>query len=152
LFDADPSQPSQSPSSSATRDHRRDDVALPHNLPSQLTSFIGRTWEIAAVRELLQSTRLLTLTGSGGVGKARLGLEAAASLLNRSTDAGHAFVDGVWLVELATISDPALVPQVVAAAVGVREDADQSLTSALVTHLRHRRLLIVLDNCEHVVE
>jgi predicted ATPase/DNA-binding CsgD family transcriptional regulator len=150
--DPDPFERSQASPPSTTPDRRRDSATWPHNLPSQLTSFIGRKWEIAAARQLLQSTQLLTLTGSGGVGKTRLGLEVAAGLIDRSTGTEHAFVDGVWLVELATLTDPGLVPQAVATAVGVREDADLSLTSALVKSLQHRRLLLILDNCEHIVE
>jgi non-specific serine/threonine protein kinase len=95
---------------------------------------------------------LLTLTGAAGVGKTRLGLEIAAGLLDTpSSSTEQAFADGIWLVELATLSDPALVPQAVAAAVDVREHTDQSLTAVLVTALRPRRLLIILDNSEHLI-
>jgi non-specific serine/threonine protein kinase len=143
---------SQSLAPSPTRDRPRDGATCPHNLPPQFTSFIGRKWEIAAVTRLLRSSRMLTLTGSGGVGKTRLGLEVAAGLLDPSSGAEHAFVDGIWLVELATLADPELVPQAVAAAVGVREETDQPLTSTLIASLQHRRLLLILDNCEHLVE
>jgi class 3 adenylate cyclase len=87
--------------------------SLPHNLPLQLTSFVGRERELAEVAALLGAHRLLTLTGPGGTGKTRLALQAAA-------DAVEAYPDGVWLAELAALADPALVPQAAAAAVGVR--------------------------------
>ena len=89
--------------------------ALPNNLPRQLTSFVGREQEMAEVKRLLAATRLLTLTGVGRRGKTRLALQVAAELL-------EAYPDGVWLVELAPLADPALVPQTVAAALGVREE------------------------------
>jgi predicted ATPase/DNA-binding CsgD family transcriptional regulator len=117
----------------------------PHNLPHPLTSFIGREREIAEARRLLDSSRLLTLTGTGGVGKTRLGHEVAAGLLDR-------FQDGVWLVELASLADPTLVPRAVATVLGVREGAERSLTVTLADALRAERLLLVLDNCEHLVE
>jgi predicted ATPase/class 3 adenylate cyclase len=119
--------------------------ALPHNLPLQLTSFVGRERELAAVRALLAQHRLVTLTGPGGVGKTRLGLQAAADLLG-------GYQDGVWLVELAPLADPALVPQAVAAAVGVREEPGRPLLATLTDALTPRRLLLVLDNCEHLIE
>jgi predicted ATPase/DNA-binding XRE family transcriptional regulator len=114
------------------------------NLPLQLTSFIGREREIAAVRQRLSETRLLTLTGSGGAGKTRLALEAAAGLLSD-------FVDGVWWVELASLTDPALVPQAVGAALGLRDEAKRPLLDQLSDHLCAKRLLLVLDNCEHLI-
>ena len=114
------------------------------NLPLQLTSFIGREREIADVRRRLSETRLLTLTGSGGAGKTRLALEAAAGLLSD-------FVDGVWWVELASLTDPALVPQAVGAALGLRDEAKRPLLDQLGDHLCGKRLLLVLDNCEHLI-
>jgi predicted ATPase/class 3 adenylate cyclase len=117
---------------------------VPHNLPVQLTSFIGREREMAQVREQLAGTRLLTLTGTGGLGKTRLALQVAAELL-------EAYRDGVWLVELAALSDPALVPQAVASALGVREETGRSLMTTLTDYLRSRELLLLLDNCEHLV-
>src|SRR5262249_37328075 len=89
--------------------------ALPNNLPQQVSSFIGRERELAEVRHLLALMRLLTLTGSAGCGKTRFALQVAAELL-------EAYADGVWLVELAQIADPALVPQVVASVLGVKEE------------------------------
>jgi non-specific serine/threonine protein kinase len=125
------------------RPHARD--GRPHNLSQPLTSFIGRKREIAEARRLFEATRLLTLTGAGGVGKTRLGHEIAAGLLD---DPEH----GVWLVELAALADPLLVPQAVAASLGVREEPERSLAATLVDALRPRQLLLVLDACEHLIE
>jgi predicted ATPase/DNA-binding CsgD family transcriptional regulator len=108
------------------------------------TSFVGREREIAEVRALLTTTRLLTLTGAGGCGKTRLALRVAA-------EAAADHPDGTWLVELAGVADPALVPQAVAAAVGVREVPGVGLAEGLVDYLRRKAGLLVLDNCEHVV-
>jgi predicted ATPase/class 3 adenylate cyclase/Tfp pilus assembly protein PilF len=118
--------------------------ARPNNLPQQVTTFIGREQEMVAVKRLLESARLLTLTGAGGTGKTRLALQAAAELLQE-------YPDGVWLVELAPLAEPALVPQTVATVLGVREQPGQSLTSAIVEAVQPRRLLLVLDNCEHLL-
>jgi predicted ATPase/DNA-binding SARP family transcriptional activator len=117
---------------------------FPNNLPVQLTSFIGRVGEIREVKRLLGSTHLLTLTGAGGCGETRLGLQLAADLAEE-------YRDGVWLVELASLSDPGLVPQTVAAAVGVRKEPGRPLTETLGDALRPRSLLLVLDNCEHLL-
>jgi predicted ATPase/DNA-binding SARP family transcriptional activator len=119
-------------------------AAFTHNLPLQWTRFIGREQEIAQLKQLLPATPLLTLTGAGGCGKTRLALQVAADLL----DAPH---DGVWLVELAALTEPALVPQTVAAALGVPEQPGRSLTTTLIEHLRTRALLLILDNCEHLL-
>ncbi len=121
-----------------------DNPDLPNNLPQQATSFIGREKEVAAVKTLLGKTRLLTLTGAGGSGKSRLSLQAAADLL---TGEG----DGVWLVELAPLADPALIPQAVADALSVREEAGKPLSKTLVEWLKPKRLLLILDNAEHVL-
>ena len=118
---------------------------LPNNLPLQLTSFIGREKEIAEVKQLFITTRLLTLTGSGGCGKTRLGLQVVADLLEE-------FPDGVWVVELAPLSDPGLVPQEVASVLEVSEMPDRSLLDALSNYLRTKQLLLMLDNCEHLIE
>ncbi|MGH2593929.1 MAG: protein kinase domain-containing protein, partial [Anaerolineae bacterium] len=121
-------------------------VSVPrHNLPIQLTSFIGREKEMAKIKHLLSDSHLLTLTGPGGTGKTRLALQVAADLL-------EAFGDGVWLVELASLSDPDLVPQTVAAVLGVREEPNHPLTKALVDYLRPKSLLLILDNCEHLID
>ena len=116
-----------------------------NNLPLELSSFVGREREIAEVKRLLAEHRLLTLTGPGGCGKTRLALEVAADLV-------EGFKDGAWLVELASLSDPALVPQAVASVLGVREQPGRSLTKTLFNHLKPKELLLVLDNCEHLVE
>jgi predicted ATPase/class 3 adenylate cyclase len=118
--------------------------ARPNNLPIQLTSFIGREQEMAEIIRLLPITRLLTLIGAGGCGKTRLALHAAAGLLGR-------FEDGVWFVDLSALSDPALVPQAVTSVLGVAEQRDRTSTEALVSVLRSKSILIVLDNCEHLV-
>ena len=118
---------------------------LPNNLPVQVTSFIGRERELAEVRRLLDSTRLLTLAGPGGTGKTRLALQVAAEVLD-------GYSHGVWLVELAPLADPALLPQTVAAALGVREQPGRALQEVLADYLRPKRLLLVLDNCEHLIE
>jgi predicted ATPase/class 3 adenylate cyclase len=117
---------------------------LPNNLPQQLTSFIGREQEMAEVKQLLATTRLLTLAGSGGTGKTRLALQVAADLLPE-------YGDGVWLVELAPLADPDLVPQAVATALGVREVPGEPLAQTLLDSLKPKRLLLVLDNCEHLL-
>ncbi|MEO8738511.1 MAG: tetratricopeptide repeat protein [Casimicrobiaceae bacterium] len=118
--------------------------ATPNNLPQQVTSFIGRERELAEVKKLLRETRLLTLVGAGGLGKTRLSLQAAAGALDE-------FQDGVWFVELAALADEQLVPQAVASVLGVKEEAGRPVAEALIRYVRDRRLLIVLDNCEHLV-
>src|SRR6266853_5325213 len=116
-----------------------------HNLPYQLTSFVGREQEIAQLEELVITNRLVTLTGAGGVGKTRLVVEAAVRLLD-------AFPDGVWLMELAALSDPRLVPQAVAKALEVKEQPTRPVIETLSDHLASRKLLLVLDNVEHLLE
>ena len=113
-------------------------------LPAYLSSFVGRHREIAQVRRLLEGTRLLTLTGTGGIGKTRLAVRVAEIALEE-------YADGSRLVELAALADPAMVPQAVAAAVGVREQPGRPLQQTLADALRPQRLLLVLDNCEHLV-
>jgi predicted ATPase/DNA-binding SARP family transcriptional activator/DNA-binding CsgD family transcriptional regulator len=116
-----------------------------HNLPTQRSSFVGREGEMVEVKRALAMTRLLTLTGTGGSGKTRLALEVARELVG-------VYPDGVWLVELAPLSEGKLVPQAVAKAVGVPEQSARSLADALVETLRAKEMLLVLDNCEHLVE
>jgi predicted ATPase/class 3 adenylate cyclase len=116
---------------------------LPNNLPVQITSFIGREAEMAEVKHLLASARLLTLRGPGGAGKTRLAVQAAADLLDR-------FPDGVWLVDLAPIREPDLVAQTVAGVLGVREPG-RPAQDVLVDVLRRRTALLILDNCEHLL-
>ncbi len=118
--------------------------ALPNNLPRQLTSFVGREREMADIRRLLSTTCLLTLTGASGSGKTRLALQVSADLLEE-------FPDGVWWVELAALSDPALVPQTVASTLSVREQSGRPMTETLLDHFRPKKILIVLDNCEHLL-
>jgi predicted ATPase len=119
--------------------------AAPGNLPMQDTSFIGRSKEIRALIELVRAHRLVTLTGVGGVGKTRLVVQVAAELVPD-------FPDGVWLVELAPVGDPSAVPDVVATALGITTRAGMTVTASVAQALVGRRLLIVLDNCEHVID
>ena len=114
------------------------------NLPSQLTSFVGRERELAEVKQQLENSRLLSLIGTGGAGKTRLALQAGADLL-------ETFPDGVWLAELAALSDPDLVPSTVVAALGLRDVPGCAPMETLVEHLQERAPLLLLDNCEHVV-
>jgi hypothetical protein len=135
---APPAQPSTAPDTT-------DPPAAPlthaarTNLPFQVSSFIGREADQEGVRGLLVTGRLVTLTGAGGSGKTRLALQVAGAVLGE-------YQDGVWLAELAPLADPAGVPAVVAAAVGVREEAGQPLLATLVAALRSRHLLLVLPS------
>src|SRR3954471_20003117 len=116
---------------------------LPHNLPIQLTSFVGRERELADVRAALAGTRLLTLTGAGGCGKTRLAAQAAAEALDD-------FAGGVWWVELAPLPDGGLVERAIADAVGVRPLPGQTALEAVAAHIADASALVVLDHCEHV--
>jgi predicted ATPase/Tfp pilus assembly protein PilF len=115
-----------------------------HNLPAPLTSFVGRERELAGVQQLLTANRLVTLTGPGGAGKTRMAIQIGTHLLEQHPD-------GVWLVELDSLTDPDLVPQTTATALGVREEPDRPLTTTLSDYIKQRHLLLILDNCEHVV-
>jgi non-specific serine/threonine protein kinase len=119
-------------------------VRVTGNLPAELTSFVGRRGELAEVKRLLAGSRLVTLTGIGGVGKTRLALRAAAELR-------RAFRDGVWLVQLDELRDQALVAQTVAGALGLQDRSGYASATALADYLAERQLLLVLDNCEHLV-
>jgi predicted ATPase len=116
-----------------------------HNLPMQLTHFIGREKELASLKQMMLTRRLVTLLGPGGAGKTRLSLQAADGWLD-------AFADGVWFIELAPLADPALMAQTVAVTLGLAEEAGRPILATLVDHLRVKKLLLILDNCEHLVE
>ncbi|MCL6508685.1 MAG: adenylate/guanylate cyclase domain-containing protein, partial [Bryobacteraceae bacterium] len=118
--------------------------AVPNNLPIQLTSFIGREREMREVKGLLTQTRLLTLTGSGGCGKTRLALQVAADLLED-------YPDGVWFIDLSVLTDPALVPSTACATLGIHEEPGRPALTTLAEALKPRTLLLILDNCEHLV-
>jgi predicted ATPase/class 3 adenylate cyclase len=120
-------------------------ASTPNNLTQQLNSFVGRDRELAEVQQLLASSRLLTLLGIGGLGKSRLSVQVAAVVLD-------SYRDGVWFVELASIADGAQVPQAVASVLGVKDESGGPVLDALVRFVASRELLIVLDNCEHVVQ
>lgn len=115
------------------------------NLPIPISSFIGRGRELAVVKQLVAKARLVTLTGAGGSGKTRLAIHAATDMID-------SFRDGVWWVELAPLSDPDLVPAAVAKALGISPQADQPLLETLAQFLRTRRILLILDNCEHLID
>ena len=120
------------------------DIA-PNNLPVVISSFIGRQTEVAAVQRRVAESRLVTLTGPGGCGKTRLALEAATRL---QVD----FPDGVWWIELAPLADPALVAQTVAFTLGLREDPNRPIEQVLTDSLRPKKALLLLDNCEHLID
>ncbi|HJU23751.1 MAG TPA: tetratricopeptide repeat protein, partial [Casimicrobiaceae bacterium] len=117
---------------------------IPNNLPQQVTSFIGRERELAQTRKLVLQSRLVTVVGTGGLGKTRLSLQAAADLLDD-------FPDGVWLIELASLADPQLVPQAVVSVLGIRDDGTSPM-QALIRHCATRTMLVILDNCEHLID
>jgi len=116
-----------------------------NNVPVQLTSFIGREKEMGEIKKLVATQRMITLTGSGGAGKTRLGLQVAAACLNQ-------FSNGAWLVELATITDPALVPQSLFSVFNLRENNQRTVLEILIEYLRGKDMLILLDNCEHLID
>ena len=118
--------------------------AFAHNLPEQLTSFVGRETEVAEIKHLISGTRLLTLSGAGGNGKTRLALQTAAEMVDH-------FANGVWFVDMAAVLDPTLIPTTVATTLRLREQTGQTMLETLVAFLRDKRLLLILDNCEQVV-
>ena len=115
------------------------------NLPAELTSFVGRRPELREVKRLLTTARLVTLTGSGGAGKTRLALRAAAEM-------ARGFPEGAWLVSLAPVQDPLLVSEAVFSALGAQDQSAGWSLSALTGYLAGKRLLLVLDNCEHLLD
>ena len=118
---------------------------VPGNLRPPTTSFVGRSSELAELTAALKIHRMVTLTGVGGVGKTRLALEVASR-------SAHDFPDGVWVIELASISDPAAVPEAVSAALGILQQPGKSLAHSVATALEGRSRLLVFDNCEHVLD
>jgi len=119
--------------------------SLPNNLPLQVTSLVGRDAEVAEIEALLVKSRLVTIVGSGGVGKTRASLQVGANLLDGSGD-------GVWLVELAPLTDGALVPSTIASVLGIQLPAEGEPVVALARALRAQHLLLILDNCEHLID
>lgn len=117
---------------------------MPNNLPIQLTSFIGRERQIDEIRELLNSARLITLTGAGGTGKTRLAIEVTRKISDR-------YPDGAWLVDFAVLPEPGLIWQSIASILAVREEPNRSLTQTLTDFLRSKNLLLLFDNCEHLI-
>lgn len=118
--------------------------ARPNNLPAQLSSFVGRERELDELASILQTTRLLTLSGAGGAGKTRLSIQLAEKM-------SSAFPDGVWFIELARVSDAALIPQTIATTLGLRDESG-NLAQTLKNYLEHKELLLVFDNCEHLID
>jgi predicted ATPase/DNA-binding SARP family transcriptional activator len=116
-----------------------------HNLPFQISTFIGREKELDDIANLIANNRLVSLTGTGGIGKTRLSLKVGEQLMKN-------YADGVWFVELASLNDPALLPQTVAKLFHIAEQAEESLTEKLIRALRSRTILLVLDNCEHLLD
>jgi predicted ATPase/class 3 adenylate cyclase len=116
-----------------------------NNLPAQLTTFIGREEEIAEIKKELESHRLITLTGPGGIGKTRLSVQVAANLL-------ETFPDGVWFVELAPLTDPDLIAQTIHTTLGLVEQPGKNILQMLMDYLSQKKALLILDNCEHLVE
>src|SRR6202162_4459031 len=120
-------------------------TVVSQRLPAQLTSFVGRDMELTQLRELLADSRVVTLTGAGGVGKTRLAIQVAAAMAAE-------FGDGVWWVDLAPITDPELVPIAVARALGLPDQPGRSTMDSLLRFVRDRQMLVVLDNCEHLLD
>jgi predicted ATPase/class 3 adenylate cyclase len=119
--------------------------AFPNNLPLQLTSFVGQREVIEEVGSLLERARLVTLVGSGGIGKTRTAIEIGAELLDR-------FTDGVWLIELASLASPDLIARAFSDAMRIREIPDRSLIDSVISWLEAKDLLLIVDNCEHVID
>ena len=124
---------------------RTANTVVAQRLPVQLTSFVGRAAEMTDVRRILADNRLVTLTGAGGVGKTRLAIEVAGRMMGE-------FRDGVWYVDLAPITDPDLVPVAVARALGLPDQPGRSTMETLLRFIGDRQMLVVLDNCEHLLD
>src|SRR4051794_1474343 len=120
-------------------------AATPGNLPAELSSFVGRRRELQEVKAALAVARIVTLAGPGGVGKTRLALRSAADLR-------RGIADGAWLVELASLEDPELVAKAVMTALGLRDELSGWPVSRLVAYVAPKQLLLVLDNCEHLLD
>ena len=120
-------------------------TVTPNNLPAFLTTFIGREKEQAEILQLIRTHRLVTLTGSGGVGKTRISLKVGGQVLDE-------YANGVWLAELAPLSDPELLPQTVASVFGIVTQSTRSHTELLINFLRPKTALLILDNCEHLLD
>lgn len=119
--------------------------SVPNNLPRQLTPLVGRDQAVREIKALTETSPLVTIVGTGGVGKTRVALQVAAELIDGSGD-------GVWFVELAALNDPKLTAPAILAALGIAESPDRQPLDALLRHIKNKRLLLVLDNCEHVIE
>ena len=150
LSDGATKVPAPADADKAFRVVRRGDGWVPvreiaNNLPQPVTSFVGRERDVAEVQALLRETRLVTLLGMGGLGKTRLSLQVAEAIKHR-----HA--DGVWFIDLSPLRDPQLVAAVTAQVLGVRDEPERPLLQTLCAHLKTRRVLLVLDNCEHLVQ
>jgi non-specific serine/threonine protein kinase len=144
--------PQASATSEPTAAIRREHTQAPirTNLPAPLTSFVGRGLELEAITALIQDQRLVTLTGVGGVGKTRLAIEAGVSMVRNGQPSIAR--DGVWIVELASLAEPALVAQAIAQVFRVPEQSGHTILELLQEHLAEQQLLIILDNCEHLIE
>jgi len=116
-----------------------------NNLPAQLTTFVGREHELRALNDALQTTRLLTLTGPGGIGKTRLALEVATQALD-------AFPNGAWFIDLSAVREGERIPETIASALSLHEEADRSHWDVAIAFLREKQLLLILDNCEHLID
>jgi predicted ATPase/class 3 adenylate cyclase/predicted negative regulator of RcsB-dependent stress response len=117
----------------------------PNNLPRQMTSFVGRADDLLSARQMIVSAPMVTVTGPGGVGKTRFAVQVCVETLDK-------FEEGVWMIELGALADPDLVPQSVAAALGISERSGLSVDDALVEHVSGRQMLLLLDNCEHLLD
>ncbi|BCI86561.1 hypothetical protein NIIDMKKI_17670 [Mycobacterium kansasii] len=124
---------------------RTPETVATHNIPVELTNFVGRQPEIASLRDTLAGSRLVTLTGAGGVGKTRLAVHVTALIADK-------FRDGVFYVDLAPITHPDVVPVTAARALGLPDQPGRSTMDTLLRYIRERQLLIVLDNCEHLLD